>query len=136
MTKSICKNTCATANDGVCNDGRPSRNEDAGAEPLYRNVACDLGTDCADCGAFEFSGPEAALRWTPVADILKKNITIRTKRAVFDDLKRPSFVMAFTDPAQDVDVSRVSPVEGREHCQPSLSFLPVSLSLTHCFPPS
>ena len=35
-----CSNTCATANDGECDDGGP--------DSLYS--ICDLGTDCNDCG--------------------------------------------------------------------------------------
>jgi len=68
-------------------------------------VACDLGTDCTDCGAFEFYGPEWALEWTPVADILAKNISIRARKSKFDDLSFPGFTMAYTDPKHDVDVS-------------------------------
>ena len=36
-----CTNTCEFANDGACDDGAPDAEFDA----------CDLGTDCADCGA-------------------------------------------------------------------------------------
>lgn len=36
-----CTNTCRTAHDGECDDGGP--------RSLYD--VCDLGTDCADCGA-------------------------------------------------------------------------------------
>ena len=35
-----CENTCATANDGECDDGGPGH--------LY--ALCPLGTDCNDCG--------------------------------------------------------------------------------------
>lgn len=37
----VCGSTCATAGDGECDDG--------GLGSLYD--VCDLGTDCADCGA-------------------------------------------------------------------------------------
>ncbi|MCA9578171.1 MAG: hypothetical protein R3B40_15375 [Polyangiales bacterium] len=37
----MCTNTCRTANDGECDDGGPNS--------LYS--VCQLGTDCADCGA-------------------------------------------------------------------------------------
>jgi hypothetical protein len=36
----ICDDSCATANDGVCNDGGTDAADDT----------CDLGTDCSDCG--------------------------------------------------------------------------------------
>ena len=36
-----CTNTCATSNDGECDDGGPGS--------LYS--ICDLGSDCNDCGA-------------------------------------------------------------------------------------
>lgn len=35
------------------------------------NVLCDLGTDCTDCGPWHYRGPRAALRWTPVKDIVQ-----------------------------------------------------------------
>ena len=37
----MCTNTCASSNDGECDDGGPGS--------LYS--VCGLGTDCADCGA-------------------------------------------------------------------------------------
>lgn len=40
-SESKCSNTCQWANDGVCDDG--------GSGSTYN--LCDLGTDCADCGA-------------------------------------------------------------------------------------
>lgn len=103
--RSICTNTCPTAHDGVCDDGRQQQTN---PEIDYSTVTCDLGTDCGDCGPFEFSGPKFALDWAPIAETRAKGITVRVKRAVFDDLERPSFLFAYTDPAQDVDVSAVS----------------------------
>lgn len=41
LVASVCDATCATAGDGECDDGGPGS--------LYNG--CDLGTDCADCGA-------------------------------------------------------------------------------------
>jgi hypothetical protein len=39
----FCDNSCAFANDGICQDGA------GGSDPRYGN-ACSFGTDCADCG--------------------------------------------------------------------------------------
>ncbi len=43
---SICTNTCATANNSICEDGGPTSVGTA----LDNLRLCDYGTDCADCG--------------------------------------------------------------------------------------
>ena len=42
------------ASNGVCNEGRKNVPNGAGE---FQNVTCDLGTDCADCGPWQPSGP-------------------------------------------------------------------------------
>ena len=37
----MCRETCQHSSDGACDDGGPGSG----------NSLCDLGTDCADCGA-------------------------------------------------------------------------------------
>ena len=42
------------ANNGVCDEGR----KEVASEPnKFMQVLCDLGTDCADCGPWQPSGP-------------------------------------------------------------------------------
>ena len=79
MDKEVCKNTCPTANDGVCQEGRRHKSKrevitaDEDQHEQYR-VECDLGTDCGDCGPWRFTGPKEAQEWTPVADLLEKKV--------------------------------------------------------------
>jgi hypothetical protein len=40
MPPAACNNTCVTAGDGECDDGRPGSHYSL----------CELGTDCEDCG--------------------------------------------------------------------------------------
>lgn len=69
---------------------------------------CDLGTDCSDCGSWTHLMPAAAEVATPVADLAKSGIRVFTKWT----RTLPSFLMAFTDPEQDVDVSGQMHVNG------------------------
>ena len=62
---------------------------------------CDLGTDCADCGAWVHPLPAAAEVAAPVAFLRGRGIEVYTKWT--DTL--PAFLMAYTNPEQDVDVS-------------------------------
>lgn len=50
--KSVCDNSCPTAGDGTCDDGRVHRvgGEHAADSLSIFPVKCDLGTDCDDCG--------------------------------------------------------------------------------------
>jgi hypothetical protein len=107
-----CADTCGTARDGVCDEGRPA----AGALPNtppsggYWNVTCDLGTDCNDCGAWTSAGTAEAAAWRPVAEILAAGYSLRAKAAAFSPNlpDRPAaFVFGYTDPLHDVDVSHV-----------------------------
>jgi len=74
----VCHDSCATAKDGICQEGRPGVGP--GGFPSYdeldlpHRVFCDLGTDCSDCGPWRFKGPKDALFWTPVRDLQKENV--------------------------------------------------------------
>jgi hypothetical protein len=48
-----CDNSCPSANDGKCDDGRNWKQHQ---EQTYATVGCDLGTDCKDCGPWKFHG--------------------------------------------------------------------------------
>jgi hypothetical protein len=76
VKRTLCSDACPRANDGVCDDGRRGLRRGGGAGPADGPfaVACDLGTDCSDCGAWEFTGPRQALAWTPVKDIMAKKV--------------------------------------------------------------
>jgi hypothetical protein len=53
------EDTCATARNGVCDDGRNWREYQ---QLSYAKVSCDLGSDCADCGPWRLHGPRCAGR--------------------------------------------------------------------------
>jgi hypothetical protein len=116
-TPTACADSCATARDGVCDEGRPA----AGAPPDtpppggYWNVTCDLGTDCNDCGAWTSAGTAEAAAWRPVAEILAAGYSLRAKAAAFPPNlpDRPAaFVFGYTNPLHDVDVSHVRRARG------------------------
>lgn len=49
--KTVCEDTCpGHAKNGVCNDGRPTPENDQTDSMTIFEVLCDLGTDCSDCG--------------------------------------------------------------------------------------
>lgn len=103
VPRSVCTNTCPTARDGVCQDGRPGPGVDA--EAFYataRNVTCDLGTDCADCGAWVTDASSEALAWAPVARLRDAGNTLLVKRVA----SPAGYLFGITDPALDTDVSR------------------------------
>lgn len=92
----ICNEECGApySRNGVCDDGRPEPVASSSYTGLQRPVLCDLGTDCADCGAFDAPAGEAG-RWRPIAQIRQKNFTVFTRRA---DTPFTPFFMAYTDP--------------------------------------
>jgi len=98
----ICADTCESANNGVCDEGR--RTDWAGVPRDGVQVLCDLGTDCADCGPYKFnvSGNGSSFKADmPIKRLRTQNIEVR----VLPTSTKPSFLMAFTNPAFDVDVS-------------------------------
>ncbi len=71
-------------------------------------VFCDLGTDCSDCGSWRHlqrKGKEIA---TPVAALMAMGIDLYSK----ETRTLPSFIMPFTNPKHDVDVSGQMHVNG------------------------
>lgn len=73
VQRTVCTDTCASARNGVCDEGRPSKGAAPTAAAL--TVLCDLGSDCEDCGAWEFRGTAAAAEWAPIRDIVQsKNV--------------------------------------------------------------
>ena len=71
-------------------------------------VFCDLGTDCSDCGPWvhlHLRGEEVA---TPVQALSAMGIDVYTRHT----RTLPSFLMPFTNPKHDVDVSGQMHVNG------------------------
>lgn len=102
-TRRVCTNTCPTARDGVCQDGRPSRNQTAaGFYSTLQPVGCDLGTDCDDCGPWEGPASGAAASWKPIALLREAGIPIFVRRVT----SPAGYLMAVTDPKNDTDVSK------------------------------
>ncbi|KDD76257.1 hypothetical protein H632_c295p0 [Helicosporidium sp. ATCC 50920] len=99
VRKTVCENTCSRARDGVCQEGRSWLAAPPGTAPA--EVWCDFGTDCADCGAWEFEGAAEALDWRPVQDILGREAALRLALTSYPT----RFVFGHTDPELDVDVS-------------------------------
>ncbi|GAB4819835.1 hypothetical protein N2152v2_006881 [Parachlorella kessleri] len=104
VTTQVCSDTCASAKNGVCEEGRAkvvTVPVDVRDPDLYP-ATCDLGTDCSDCGPWSFTGSQEALKWTPVKDIQAKQATISVRQIA---VPKP-FWIAFTDPNHDTGVSR------------------------------
>lgn len=116
--RTVCENTCPTARDGVCQDGRPSPGSNATSfyETLHP-VVCDLGTDCADCGPWVTTATPEALAWAPVA-LLR---TAETKLLVRRVASPAGYIFGITDPELDTDVSRH--VNGTGLFEPVLTLL-------------
>jgi hypothetical protein len=65
--------------NGVCDEGRRKTGSPepppGQRDPDVYQAACDLGTDCADCGEWVFEGPaEVAAEWRPLATVKAKNV--------------------------------------------------------------
>lgn len=129
ITARICKNTCPFANDGVCQEGRPTvpgggfankqlqTKDEQQRGQRYNAVKCDLGTDCNDCGAWNYSGPIEGLGWTPISDLVAQGIQVNVRRT---DTPVP-FWMPYTDPAVDLGVSKH--MESSALVEPGLSWV-------------
>ena len=115
----LCADTCKTARNGHCEDG--GRLADQPSERIEK-VECDMGADCADCGARYVRRPQLAtlaqaMPAAPAAAITTTTPTAEAGGAVSLLRDRgvavraawtrtqPPFVMAFTDPKADIDVS-------------------------------
>ena len=89
---------------------------------------CDLGTDCADCGPWTRAvpwSPGEVQAATPVADLLGQGVEVFVKltRTV------PPFLMPYTTPKQDVDVSGQMHINGNIE----IGLTQVPAKATHCF---
>ncbi|KAL3144968.1 hypothetical protein ABBQ32_003472 [Trebouxia sp. C0010 RCD-2024] len=94
VEKTICDDSCHKARDGKCDDGSTMEED---------QVFCDLGTDCQDCGNWTTKVPadQADDDNLPIDFLHSRQIDIFVKETT----SVPSFQMAYTDPAKDVDVS-------------------------------
>eukprot|EP00884_Botryococcus_braunii_P020612 jgi/Botrbrau1/7234/Bobra.0021s0018.1 len=97
----VCSNTCPFARDGVCNDGRSGSGR----------VLCDVGTDCADCGAWSLKVP-ASLRTTPLGKPIEHLRERGVEVYIKDTKSDPTFRMPYTDDSKDIDVSKQMHVWG------------------------
>ncbi|KAK9785855.1 hypothetical protein WJX73_004640 [Symbiochloris irregularis] len=102
----VCDDSCpGHAKNNKCDDGRGA------ALPGGRAVRawCDLGTDCSDCGPHTYilqkpHGSKAHWkpeRPRPVALLVERGIEVLVRNTS----TVPQFLMPFTDPEKDVDVS-------------------------------
>lgn len=75
--KTVCEDTCpGHANNGVCDDGRPSLSSKEKVEQAAISlVLCDLGTDCGDCGPWVHTNTDEADSWRPIQEIRAKNVS-------------------------------------------------------------
>lgn len=89
-------------------------------------VLCDLGTDCSDCGGWSFEGigpDETAPR--PIKMLLDLEVTVNLAHTS----TVPSFLMPYTDPAHDVDVS--GQMAAMQNVEIGLTQVR-TVSVTHC----
>ena len=126
-TASLCSDDCPAARNGVCDDGgalfleegSPSadgpRLPDGKMAPEH-TLRCDLGSDCTDCGPRHVArpatlteampaAPEAAdtAAWSspPVKLLREMDVEVRAAWT----RTQPAFIMPYTDPKKDIDVS-------------------------------
>ncbi len=70
--------------------------------PRPAQVFCDLGTDCADCGPWKHRGPAGGnASAAPVQALVARGVEVHVARTK----TVPSFIMPYTNPKHDVDVS-------------------------------
>jgi len=106
----ICANTCPTANDGHCDDGRTLR--DGGQLPVL--VKCDLGSDCADCGPWR---PKSQPQWlknggAPIHHLHSRGAEVRLRQTAHKVADSLNFSFAYTHPEKDLGVSMEMDHEG------------------------
>ena len=115
-----CSNTCASARNGKCEDGSFLMKHPSSSQMF--EVKCNYGTDCEDCGPLPRRAPAATLAQampsapplppayvqrlgtsaTGVAMLHERGIKVNAAWT----RTQPSFLMPFTDPRDDIDVSR------------------------------
>ena len=116
----VCSDACPSARNGKCEDG-----SDLIARPHDRRVRelqCNYGTDCSDCGRVPRRAPPATLEQAmPSAPALAPayvqrlgtsaaGVALLRERDIAVNVAwtrtQPSFLMPYTDPRNDIDVSR------------------------------
>ena len=121
----LCADTCSLARNGVCEDGGSLLHEAGNASrlggprlPPEHVLHCDLGSDCADCGVRHLhrpatleqampsarltgARPTAAWARPPVAFLFEQGVEVRAAWT----RSQPAFIMPYTDPRADIDVS-------------------------------
>lgn len=130
-THTLCLDSCNSAKNGRCEDGgqliQPLEEKgpvrDRG--PII-DIACDLGSDCTDCGPRVVVGPPAETPKTPVALLRSQNILVQAART----MTQPSFIMPFTDPKLDTDVSLL--MANTRSVEPKLTWYTRSLTAQCC----
>lgn len=70
--------------------------------PVLLEVLCDLGTDCSDCGPWKFQVPTPDHTIPKPVQLLREH---RTTINVAQTATNPPFLMPYTSPEQDTDVS-------------------------------
>jgi hypothetical protein len=70
IEKEVCGNTCPTALNGLCEEGRHAVGQQAAA------VRCDLGTDCGDCGPWRSVVAEGLRGDTPIKRLKDKGVSM------------------------------------------------------------
>ena len=115
-----CSDTCSSARNGKCEDG--SRLVNAPTDTRTQEIRCDYGTDCHDCGRQPRrplpatlahampSAPPLPPAYVQRLSTLASGVALLRERDVKVQAAwtrtQPSFLMPFTDPSQDIDVSR------------------------------
>ncbi|KAL1522571.1 hypothetical protein AB1Y20_017556 [Prymnesium parvum] len=123
---SRCTDTCPSAHNGVCDDGadlvapQPSIWPSRGRKGRAVSLSCDLGTDCADCRRARtlhaFASLPQAMRGAsdgapsvptqlPTEPSVEGLVAAGVQVNAAWTRTEPPFVMLYTNPAADVDVS-------------------------------
>ena len=111
-----CDDSCVDARNGLCNDGSQTQ-----GTSITRRITCDFGTDCTDCAnkvgiparmatlreMMPMSGGSEA---SPAPQQGAAGVALLRERKVELNAAwtktQPPFIMPFTDPEADIDVSR------------------------------
>ena len=126
-TVALCSDDCPTARNGVCDDGGalfleqgwPSADGPRlpeGKMAPEHTLRCDLGTDCADCGPRYVSRPATLTEAMPTAPKAADTAAwssppVKLLREMDVEVRaawtrtQPAFIMPYTDPKKDIDVS-------------------------------
>ena len=122
----VCADICATARDGVCDDGGdlaqrgppPIGTHIFAKEAAHSLIRCAYGTDCKDCGP----RPPRSAEMASLRQILPKSAAAASSSGASDSVAvlasegkeiraawtatQPPFIMTYTDPRDEYGVSR------------------------------